>query len=135
MAEVLGHSIPVPIRMITEAPDTIMRIMKAAKDATLQRCETACTAIPEEHGKSLYAELQPELYFRLHGGGIIKSIVGLQKALLEMNNETFSSHCNNNKNDFSTWVKDVFKEPALAKQLEKAHTKIGMALTLARWMT
>ena len=134
VAEILGQNAPVPIRMISAGPDTIMRITKAAKDAALQRCETTCTTIPEEHGKFLYTELQPELYFRLHGGGIIKSIPGLQKALLEMNNETFSHHRNNQKNDFSNWIKDVFKEPALAKQLEKAHTKIGMALTLARWM-
>ena len=131
-AEVLAQNSPIPLKTTkNEGPASII---SAVKEKVLQKIETVCTEMPEEHGRKLQTELQPELYFRIHGGGIIKSIPGLHKALLNMNNETFSYHCNQHKNDFSSWVKDVFKEPALAKNLEKTHTRIGMALALARWM-
>ncbi len=135
VAEVLSQNSPIPLRMVNGASDAVNRIIRAVKDSVMQRCESVCTEIPEEHGRKLYPELQPELYFRLHGGDIIKSIPGLQKALLNMNEETFSHHCNDHKNDFSSWVRDVFREPVLSRQLEKTRTRLGMALALARWMT
>ncbi len=131
-AEVIVQNTPVPMRMADAEQSSIA---KAVKEAVLLRCETACPEIPEEHGRLLTSRLQPESYFKLHGGGVIKSIPGLKKALLEMNNDTFSHHCNYAKNDFSTWVKDVFKEPSLAHQIEKTKTRFGMALTITRWLS
>ncbi len=133
VAEVLSQHAPIPLRIIGN--EGFATIIRAVKDAVLQRCESVCTEIPEEHGRKLFSQLQPELHFKLHGGGVIKSIPGLHKALVAMEDETFSYHCNQHKNDFSTWVKEAFKEPALAKNLEKTHTKLGMALALARWIT
>lgn len=130
-AEVLVQNTPVPARMADADQYSIAR---AVKEAVLLRFETSCQEIPEEHGGIMTTRLAPESYFKLHGGGVIKSIPGLTRALLEMSNETFSHHCNNHKNDFSTWVKDIFKEPSLAHQLEKTHTKVGMALAIARWL-
>ena len=130
-AELLSEYLPVPVKMCTA--DSI-EIAKAAKDAVLLKCETICPEIPEEHGRMLAPGIQPELYFKLHGGGAIKSIPGLKKALLEMSNETFSYHCNDHRNDFGNWVKDVFREPLLAKQIEKSKTRIGMAIAITRWL-
>ena len=128
-AEILSQNYPVPIRMAT--PDNIIT---EVKNAVMQKCEV-CGEIIEEHGKKLQTELRPELYFRLRGGEIIKSIPGLHKALLNMSDETFTYHCNTNKNDFSIWIKEAFKEPALAKNLENAHTRIKMTLELTRWLS
>ncbi len=128
VAEILSQNAPVPMRI------TKNDIVRAVKDVVLQRCESVCTTIPEEHGRMLQPHLEPELYFRVHGGGIVKSVPGLHKALINMNNETFSHHCSQHKNDFSTWIKDVFKEKELAKNLEEKHTRIGMMLTLAKWL-
>ncbi len=133
VAEILSQNAPIPLRITKNEGFTA--IMRAVKDVVLQRCESVCTEIPEEHGRKLYPALQPELHFRLRDGGVIKSIPGLHKALITMDNETFSHHCNDHKNDFSAWVKDVFHEPALANNLEKAHTRLGMALAITRWLT
>ncbi len=126
-AEVLSQNYPIPVRMAT--PDSIVTEVKTA---VMQKCEV-CGEMIEEHGKKLQTELRPELYFRLHSGEIIKSIPGLHKALLTMKEETFTYHCNPNKNDFSTWIKEAFKEPELAKNMEKLHTKIGLMLELIKW--
>ncbi len=131
-AEVLSQNAPVPIRMTGAEQSSIAR---AVKEAVLMRCENFCTAVPEEHGKLLISELQPDSYFKLHGGGIIRSIPGLTKALLEMSNDTFSHHCNDHKNDFSIWVKETFKEPILAQNIEKTRTRVGMALAITRWLS
>lgn len=130
-AEIISQNSPVPFRT---APAEQSNIARAAKEAVLLKCEGVCPEIPEEHGKLLVSQIHPESYFKLHGGGTIKSIPGLKKALLEMNNETFSHHCNEHKNDFSIWVEDVFKEPTLAHQIEKTKTRVGMALTITRWL-
>lgn len=134
IAEILGQHAPVPTRIIRQDIENVARIAKAVKEVVLQRCEKVCTEIPEEHGKRMFPELQPELYFRLHDGKIIKSIPGLQKALLDMDNETFSHHCNNHKNDFSNWIKEVFKEPILAEQLKQSKTRVGMILAITKWL-
>jgi transketolase len=131
-AEALVQNNPVPVRMSDADQNSIMR---AVKEAVLLRCETLCPEIPEEHGRILASRLAPELQFRLHGGGVIKSVPELAKALLEMSNETFSHHCNDHKNDFSNWVKEVFKEPHLAQQMEKSKTRTGMALAITRWLS
>jgi transketolase len=131
-AEILAQNTPTPMRMSGTDQNSIIR---AAKEAVLLRCETICPEVPEERGGIITGRLAPESYFRLHGGGVIKSIPGLAKALLEMSSDTFSHHCNDHKNDFSNWVKDVFKEPLLAQKLEKTHTRVGMALAIARWLS
>jgi transketolase len=131
-AEVLSQNAPVPVRMTGAEQSSIAR---AVKEAVLMRCENFCTAVPEEHGKLLISELQPDSYFKLHGGGIIRSIPGLTKALLEMSNDIFSHHCNDHKNDFSIWVRDAFKEPILAQNIEKSRTRVGMALAITRWLS
>lgn len=126
IAETISQNYPVPVRIATD------NIITEVKNAVMQKCEV-CGEIIEEHGKKLQYELRPELYFRLKNGGIIKSIPGLHKALLTMNDETFTYHCNTNKNDFSTWIKEAFNEPLLAKKIERMHTKIGVMLELIKW--
>jgi len=128
IAETTSQNYPVPVRFATAD-----NIITEVKNAVMQKCEVFAE-IPEEHSQKMQLEIRPELQFRLHNGGLIKSIPGLHKALLTMNEETFTHHCNTNKNDFSTWIKEAFKEQSLAKNLEKTHTKIGMMLELTRWM-
>jgi len=50
-----------------------------------------------------------------------------------MDDQTFTHHCNSHKNDFSTWIKETFNEPTLAKEIENSRTKLGMVITIARW--
>jgi len=131
IAELLIQHYPVPMQLSTAEATSIA---KAVKEVVLLKCESTCPELPEEHGKRLVSELHPEVYFKVHGGGIIKSIPGLKKALLEMKDETFSHHCNSHKNDFSKWIREAFKEPTLAEEIEKTKTKIGMAAVIDRWM-
>ncbi|MBI4146882.1 transketolase family protein [Candidatus Woesearchaeota archaeon] len=144
VAELIGQQSPMPMRIIalnkhgqSGTPEelrahyglTADHIMTAVKEAILQKCENICTIIPEQHGM-----IETSFPFRISGGGIIKNIPGLHRALLTMDDTTFLQHCNKNKNDFSTWIREVFKKETLAEELEKKKTRLAMASTLTRWL-
>ena len=59
--------------------------------------------------------------FKLKGGSVIRSIPQLKRALAKMTPEVFTHHVNHTKNDFSSWVKDIYGDVMLADALRK-HT-------------
>jgi hypothetical protein len=63
------------------------------------------------------AEINPENYFVLGNGGVIKSIAELGSTLDYLSEDEFRYHVNDAKNDFGNWVRDVFDEKDLADKL------------------
>jgi hypothetical protein len=72
----------------------------------------------------------PRTPLRLADGQKVKNLKDLLSALKNMQESTFSKHRSGVRNDFSSWVKDVIKDKALARQLEKARTRMSMISTL-----
>ncbi len=64
--------------------------------------------------------------FKPKKGAIIKDPKELSIALRHMDNETFSSHVNRDKNEFSTWVSGSFGDEELASRIEKVKDKEEM---------
>jgi len=62
-------------------------------------------------------EIPPEQYFVLCDGTPIKSIDELALMMDQISDDVFDYHVNEEKNDFSNWVKDVFDKEELAKSL------------------
>ncbi len=60
-----------------------------------------------------------EHVFVLHSGESIADLRELAEAFEEMNHELFSYHVNAHRHDFSTWIREVLQEHALAEELEK----------------
>jgi hypothetical protein len=58
--------------------------------------------------------------FVLCTGAKLKSLLELAVAVRTMSDETFASHVTVNRNDFSSWVRDVFGMPELATKLFEA---------------
>jgi hypothetical protein len=56
--------------------------------------------------------------FRCNDGQVFRDLKGLAEGLERMSDETFSFHCNDNKNDFSIWVLEVVGDDDLAKKLK-----------------
>jgi hypothetical protein len=54
---------------------------------------------------------------------MIKSIRELKDALELMSDKTYAYHSNNEKNDFSNWVKDIIGDDKLARDLSKSSDK------------
>jgi len=61
--------------------------------------------------------------FVLFNGKILRNLNELLTALKEMDKYTFVHHINNEKNDFSNWIKHVFEYNQLADKVNKAVSK------------
>jgi hypothetical protein len=61
--------------------------------------------------------IKPENYFILCTGGIIKNVKELALTIDYLSDEEFRHHVNDERNDFSNWLRDVFKEEILADAL------------------
>ncbi|MCK5281919.1 MAG: hypothetical protein KAK00_00785 [Nanoarchaeota archaeon] len=68
-------------------------------------------------------DIDPTHYFFSKNGVIIKSLHELKTAIEQMDNESFIHHVNNEKNDFSEWIKHIIKAEKLAKDILKTTSK------------
>lgn len=76
--------------------------------------------------------INPKYYFVLCTGGVIKSIKELALALDYLSDEEFRHHVNNERNDFSNWIRDVLKEDELAKQISAVQDKKYIQLIILK---
>lgn len=81
---------------------------------------------------NLKQEVSPEFYFRLADGRVLKSIPELSDALNDMEDWVFEHHVNDDRNDFSNWIKDVYQDKKLASSLSRCKKKVSMAKSLDR---
>ncbi len=77
-------------------------------------------------------EAPEEYHFVLADGEKLKSLFDLVNALGKMGEDTFKQHVNEYKNDFSNWIKDVFKLPDLAKEISAINNRVEAELCLLR---
>ncbi len=82
--------------------------------------------------KKLFTEAHPSNHFFVSDGSVIKNVVELIDALEKMHEDTYKFHANEEKNDFSSWVKDVFGEHKLAENLKTAASKAEAQLAVAK---
>ena len=82
--------------------------------------------------KKLFTEAHPSNHFFVSDGSVIKNVVELIDALEKMHEDTYKFHANEEKNDFSSWVKDVFGEHNLAENLKSAASKADAQLAVAK---
>ena len=82
--------------------------------------------------KKILGEAPEEHHFVVADGKKLKNIIDLADALETMTEEVFSFHANEYKNDFSSWVKDIFNEHALAEDLKKAKNKLESQIVILK---
>lgn len=69
-------------------------------------------------------------YFMLCNGKPVKNIKELADVMEEIEDQVFNHHVTNDKNDFATWVKDIFKDIELAEKLAGVKDKKHMQLVV-----
>ncbi len=77
----------------------------------------------KNEGFSVMEPVPDNLAFILRDGTKLRTLKELADALHVMDSGTFMHHVNENKNDFARWIKDVYKEYDLAKQLFQSESK------------
>ena len=79
------------------------------------------------NAKRLLADVPEQKRFWCHDGNQLKNMAELEMALKQMSDETFRYHLNQNKNDFSTRVRDVIGDEELASDLQDSSTRAQAA--------
>ncbi len=77
----------------------------------------------KDEAKRYLGDAAPERCFWLNNGPILKNLEELANALAEMSSETFHHHVSREKNDFSSWIKDVIGDQKLANDLLSSKTR------------
>jgi len=72
--------------------------------------------LPEE-AERLLSNVPEQFTFRCQDGGVFWNLRDLARAVSSMNEEVFSHHVNDQKNDFATWIADVIGDHTLAREL------------------
>jgi hypothetical protein len=68
--------------------------------------------------------------FILCNGKPVKNIKELADIMEEIEDQVFNHHVTSDKNDFATWVKDIFKDIELAEKLAGVKDKKHMQLVV-----
>ncbi|MFC1648577.1 hypothetical protein ACFL1B_03900 [Nanoarchaeota archaeon] len=69
------------------------------------------------------SDIPSQQYFYACDGSIIRSLEELFLELQHMPEHVFSHHVNEERNDFHSWINDVFGNYKLAQNLKDARTK------------
>ncbi|MBI2546714.1 hypothetical protein HYV81_06060 [Candidatus Woesearchaeota archaeon] len=56
----------------------------------------------------LLRDASPEFYFHLSDGRVLRNVNDLLQALKSMSEHVYHHHVNAHRNDFSTWIRDIF---------------------------
>ncbi|MBI2660391.1 hypothetical protein HYX07_04475 [Candidatus Woesearchaeota archaeon] len=73
--------------------------------------------VTKDEAKRYLCNAAPEQCFWVNNGPILKNIEELANYLPDMPNEAFQHHVNSEKNDFSSWIKDIVGDQKLANDL------------------
>ncbi len=67
--------------------------------------------------------IDEKLCFKTADGACLKNIIELLDYIKKTSDNNYNHHVNDNRNDFTTWLRDVFKEKELAHAIEKAKAR------------
>jgi len=83
--------------------------------------------ILRQDAERLLAKVPEEHVFRCCDGRVLRDMKELGEALTSMTDETFAYHSNEEKKDFSNWVRDVMGDEKLARDLAKSLSRTQAA--------
>jgi hypothetical protein len=83
--------------------------------------------LTKSSAKKLLADAPEDKRFWVSDGRSLRNMAELEAALKQISDETYSYHVNEEKCDFSTWVRDVIGDDELANSLESATTRTQAA--------
>lgn len=92
------------------------------------------SSAPKKTKAKIFSDAPGEHYFVLCNGQTIKSIKELADTLESVEDSVFFHHVNAERNDFATWVKDIFSEEALANELSGVADKGNTRIIIYRYL-
>lgn len=83
--------------------------------------------LTKETASKFLSDVPESNKFWCNNGEALSNLKDLKNALVNMNEETFSHHVNQEKNDFSNWINDVIGDGELANEVRMAKSKSDLA--------
>ena len=77
----------------------------------------------KDEARKYLSDVAPEQCFWVNNGSILKNLDELANTLPDLSEDAFYHHVNDEKNDFSNWVRDVIGDQALANDLISSKDK------------
>jgi len=87
--------------------------------------------ILRQDAERLLANVPEEYVFWCCDGQVLKNMKELGEDLTSMADETFAYHSNEEKKDFSNWVRDIIRDEKLARDLQKSLNRTQAAKRVA----
>lgn len=75
---------------------------------------------------TLHIEATPDKWFALCDGRKVTDYYALAELLETLNDDSFNYHVTPDRNDFSTWIADVFNDEDLASSIRDTRNKFEM---------
>ncbi len=104
-------------------PDLLFRVAQEKRGEIDMKANKKHVAPMPEKKHSDETKCDEAHAFRAMDGASYRSVVELANALDTMSDDTFYYHVTEQKNDFCSWLKEVFHEEALADKMLRARTK------------
>ena len=92
------------------------------------------TSIKGRKAAKILDDAKPEFYFKLIDGSEIKNLLELADSLHSMSDDSFYYHVNGKRNDFSNWIKDIFKENDLADNVAGLNSRLEAEICILRFL-
>lgn len=96
--------------------------------------ENISTLTKNKKTQQMFEDIKPEFYFKLIDGSEIKNLLEFADALEKMSDDAFYYHANEQKNDFSNWIRDIFKEKDLADNIKKSNSKAEAEISILKFL-
>jgi len=87
--------------------------------------------------ETMLGDVSEEKRFWCNDGRYLKNLDEMKEALEQMTDEVYHYHANEEKTDFSNWVKDVIGDEKLSRDLLKCATAAAAAKAVAdriKWL-
>ena len=82
--------------------------------------------------KKIAGHAPEEYHFVLADGRKLRDMLELVESLENMNEDVYRHHVNEVRNDFSTWVRDIFNEHELADEIAKLNNMVDTKITVMK---
>ena len=76
--------------------------------------------VSKQDAEKLLADVAEDRSFWCNDGQVFRNMRDLADGLSKMSDQTFAYHSNEEKRDFSNWLKDVIEDEKLAEDLESS---------------
>jgi len=89
------------------------------------------TRVTKAMAQTRLADVPEDKRFWCCDGRVLLNLMELEVALREMSDEAFRYHSNEEKADFSNWVRDVIGDETLSRQLRGSISRLEAAKSVA----